>query len=398
MIQETPVRTPGQTVDSLLGRAKFEKGYRLLVWDRSERKLRDCGPATEFFADSAELAYRLRVGELEPSWRWFAGTDVLMHEREVYGGDRERQFHRTEVRRFNVERGAWSSQYLDAGGSEGGIELTMHPARSMAFEVSWTWNGGRPRSRVRQVDAIGRISGPVDLGFGIATFEAWVDNGDVARIRVRDHDGKAFGARRTVFYDVVRGELRVYAAAPAEWKRNSPPSVEIRTTLHTVQAGVVGLRNRILWLSAIGPSERPAAMISANGENAKISPRLDGVAVLAEGIVHIRPLAVMNRSAMEDALRVQAVQSAKQVGMGMLLYAGDWDDQLPLTEMDLDEVILPYLKSSDVLRGFVYLHAGGLLREPGRTMLGYIPSPGGHAVVFGDGRVEWRLGPPPRRE
>ena len=87
----------------------------------------------------------------------------------------------------------------------------------------------------------------------------------------------------------------------------------------------------------------------------------------------------------------------KQTGLALMMYAQDYDENYPHDPASVKEAVFPYLMSRDVLADFIYTYTGptGLnqIGQPSTTPLGYIPSPGGRAIVYGDGHVKWESDP-----
>ncbi|MCA0360384.1 MAG: hypothetical protein LCH41_04955 [Armatimonadetes bacterium] len=94
---------------------------------------------------------------------------------------------------------------------------------------------------------------------------------------------------------------------------------------------------------------------------------------------------------MKEAVKADAISRAKQVGTGMMIYGADYDDYLPRSG-DWQSAVLPYLRDSDVMEGFIYMGNGENLsniKDPGNEVLGYIETPYGRAIVRMDSSVKW---------
>ena len=82
---------------------------------------------------------------------------------------------------------------------------------------------------------------------------------------------------------------------------------------------------------------------------------------------------------------------AKQVGIALLMYATDYDDEIR-SDLDLNKDLSPYVVNNKMLEGFVYTFAGGNIYEvesPSTTVLGYIDTKHGRAIVYLDSHAEW---------
>lgn len=87
----------------------------------------------------------------------------------------------------------------------------------------------------------------------------------------------------------------------------------------------------------------------------------------------------------------EIMNRAKQVGIAMMIYATDCDDQLP-PSANWQEVLYPYMRSKSLSEGFIYLMNGdnlSKLEDPTKAKVGYIEGQYGRAIVFGDSHVIW---------
>lgn len=110
----------------------------------------------------------------------------------------------------------------------------------------------------------------------------------------------------------------------------------------------------------------------------------------------VRTLTKVDRKAYDAALLAEAiretVQRAKQVAVGLMIYAADYEDNLPANDGDINSKLGPYLKNNELLSGFTYTFGGGSLvdvERPAETEIGYIDGPGGRAAIYADGHAKW---------
>lgn len=81
----------------------------------------------------------------------------------------------------------------------------------------------------------------------------------------------------------------------------------------------------------------------------------------------------------------------KQVGTALLIYATDYDDVLPPGD-NWQERVMPYIKHSDLMRGFQYMGAGQSLTQmqsPSETLIGIVVGKYGRVLVFADSSARW---------
>jgi hypothetical protein len=89
------------------------------------------------------------------------------------------------------------------------------------------------------------------------------------------------------------------------------------------------------------------------------------------------------------------------------MYVQDYDETFPPAGDAVMNQLTPYVKNGDVFNvftspgdshpGFVYMLDGGTLgaiKNPATQELGYLPGPGGRAMIYVDGHVEWRSDQP----
>src|SRR5207247_7975617 len=85
--------------------------------------------------------------------------------------------------------------------------------------------------------------------------------------------------------------------------------------------------------------------------------------------------------------------NARQLALGLMMYAQDHDGMLPSASDNIRDLVMPYVKSEPLFDGLVYQYAGGPLNaitEPAKTLLGYVAGPGGRANLFADGHAAWQ--------
>jgi hypothetical protein len=178
-------------------------------------------------------------------------------------------------------------------------------------------------------------------------------------------------------------------------------SKPLALTLTSDEARVTGQAGRsadttALWLEATvpGPEKKFArGLVTAEGGKAHLLPDLSAVLYTRDDALYDAPIASLDRVAFEKMMRELAISNAKQTGMALMMYCQDYDENFPHDPSNIKEVILPYIKNHDVIADFVYTYKGplelGKLDKPSETPMGYVPSLGGRAIVFGDGHVKW---------
>ncbi|MBI5707886.1 MAG: hypothetical protein HZC36_12950 [Armatimonadetes bacterium] len=158
-------------------------------------------------------------------------------------------------------------------------------------------------------------------------------------------------------------------------------------------------REAVLVPAKLGPitkdtkGKTPALLVTREAEYAAISPNQDAVVYITRGMAMMRELIDIDGAEYEKVERADAMDRAKQVALGMIMYATDYDDRAVPNDENWQDCIDPYLKNRSVYEGFNYTFGGGLLtdvQDPAKTELGYVAVTGGRVVAFVDGHVEFQ--------
>jgi len=79
------------------------------------------------------------------------------------------------------------------------------------------------------------------------------------------------------------------------------------------------------------------------------------------------------------------------------MYVQDYDETFPPNTGDVQAILMPYVKNQEIFNlpgtNFFYLmnmEALGSIDKPAETMMGYIQTPYGRAVIWVDGHVTWQ--------
>jgi hypothetical protein len=199
-------------------------------------------------------------------------------------------------------------------------------------------------------------------------------------------------------FDPRTGENRPLPEAPKTYKENpSPFPLRLKQSHPTVTEEDASQHLRALWVESPMPSEQPRVLVCADGEWGLPSPRGDAALYYAQGAAWVVPLIRVEKQrfieARRQAQKMAAISHAKQVGLALLMYSQDYDEQLPAQGQDVNGLIQPYLQNADALQGFSYSFPGGTLgsiADPANTILGVVQGPGGVAVIYVDGHVIWK--------
>ncbi|WP_395139550.1 hypothetical protein, partial [Armatimonas sp.] len=179
------------------------------------------------------------------------------------------------------------------------------------------------------------------------------------------------------------------------------PAPKLALTLSADPAKLTGQAGRsantnALWLEASEPGPEKKfvrGLVTAEAQSDYLLPDLSAVLFTHDDALYAAPIVSLDRVAFEKLMKQLAISNAKQAGLGLLMYAQDYDENFPHDPASVKDAILPYIKNNDVLADFVYTYSGptnlSKIEKPSDTPLGYIPSPGGRALIFADGHVKW---------
>jgi prepilin-type processing-associated H-X9-DG protein len=199
--------------------------------------------------------------------------------------------------------------------------------------------------------------------------------------------------------------LTPLASPPALNRDNAGAApIQLRSAATALKEATSTQRVLPLWLESTVKSEQPWVLICADSDGGSLAPDLSTVLYLSEGAAWAVPLTRLSRqqvlTQIREAQRQAAVSNAKQIGLAFAMYAQDYDQTFPPAGEAVMGQISPYVKNREVFvspgesgPSFVYMMDGptlGSIKEPATQELGYLPGPGGRAVVFVDGHVEWR--------
>ncbi|WP_309715325.1 hypothetical protein [Armatimonas sp.] len=187
----------------------------------------------------------------------------------------------------------------------------------------------------------------------------------------------------------------------ADTKPKLPLTIAADTAKLTGGAGRIANTNA-LWLEAIEPGpekkfNRALVAAEADSQSVQLLNDLSAVLYTHDDALYAAPIASLDRVAFEKMMKQLAISNAKQTGLALMMYAQDYDENFPHDPGNVKEAIFPYIKDNDTLAEFVYTYKGpldlGKVEKPSETAMGYIPSPGGRAVVYADGHVKWEPTP-----
>lgn len=244
--------------------------------------------------------------------------------------------------------------------------------------------------------ADGTLSAPMPLPADMALavqYAEWSRDG-------RQLFWQALPSREWLVLDLATGAITTSSSPPERYDPSAEQPkqpLNVRVMRQPIGSGEYRASTQALWLEG----EKSRTLVCADVEFAKLSPRGDAVFYISQGAGFIAPLVRAPREAYEQARqraeREAIMSNARQIALALLMYVQDYDERFPMGSMDIQSVLMPYLKNETVFNfpgtNFVYLMDGQTLQSmdrPSETMVGYIQAPGGRAVIWADGHVTWQ--------
>ncbi len=229
----------------------------------------------------------------------------------------------------------------------------------------------------------------------------WMPDGSALRLTWREKttDTPVRTLRRRARFDLTTHDVTLLDKAAAN--EEATPALlgiyagplRVRQTVQVLREAASTHRVRPLWLEGSANGAQTQALVCADGEEARISPRGHAVVYLSQGVAWVTPLAYKPREAFTQALRAITYANAKQAMTAVLMYCQDYDEIYPSASDRLGDAISPYLKNADIVDGLNYTYKGGPLADmehPDTTVMGTYTGPGGTVIIYGDGHVKWK--------
>lgn len=247
------------------------------------------------------------------------------------------------------------------------------------------WNADRTPIVTIANDAARKLINPV-----------WGKDGEFYIDRLDTINGKSSFVFHRV--NLNTGTIEPAASQPEDYE--APPLNLPVVLVSGKLQNLPGSPNTIMLIPVGAPGEKPdmsaVGTVTTDGTEGVLSPTGNAVAYISRGVAMVRALAHVPKDALLNAraaaLRTELLSRVKQIGLAALMNSADNDDNLPSANADWKTAFNPYLKSMKMMDGFVYSFRGGNLSQvekPAETELGFIPGPGGRAVVYTDGHAKW---------
>lgn len=192
--------------------------------------------------------------------------------------------------------------------------------------------------------------------------------------------------------------------------------LDVEERFHPDKQRVTGIDSHLLWVRRAGGLKKASALPVGltpdhDDPQAHWSPTGQQIAFVSHGDLFVTNLSVRDADPREklaagDKLscpeeQALAQSNLKQIGLGFMQYAQDYDEQFP-PPADVNNSVMPYLKTSSLFSlgdsRFVYVAPPSLslasMESPAELVLGTLDTPCAHNVLYADGHVKSFPKPP----
>lgn len=372
------VGEPPRSVDPLQRAAGAPPAYaELHYWNR------DTGAVQKLLGEPRQL---LSIADVV----WLhGGTHLLVHVRIPAP---QQPDHPEETVLLRITRTGRRVERLPVPGEGAVIETA--PGRAVAA----IWNR-------RQVWIAGRTGAPVDLSGALIPlagnpFMVWRAEyrGQELHLELSRTmgDSKPFWAAVSDFGSGrarILGARRPQAVPPAT-SSTGAPLLQAGLVAGTLKVGKEEFKASPALLTSPVEGPRTKVLLAPDARFVSLAPDREAVAYISgEGACSVRRIHWLDidefLAARKKAIQNVLLNQGRHTGAALVMYSQDYDEMLP----PAGNLLGPYMRDRAMLNSFLLTMAGGNvsdISEPGKTEAGYFPGPGGRAIVFIDGHVEWR--------
>jgi len=330
---------------------------------------------------------------------WMAGAPVALLK--MYAGQREIAENLWDEIAVFARLHAGTGTLKILGEPDRWKEMNVSPVKPFALLL------GEESYQILRAD--GTLSAPVPYEQVFASSEArihamswmlapWTADGTKLVSTVFHQTPEGQTERKFILVDPLAATSQPVSQRPPLYEPPvSRPALRVEIVPGELKAGTDTAKVQSAWL--VG--SRGRTLICADVQAADLSPSGDAVWYVSHGAAWVVNLRKLNREQYEaihrEALRETVVSNAKQIGLALLMYVQDYDETFPPNTGDIQALLMPYIKNQEVFNlpgtSFFYLMNAELMasiERPVETMVGYIQTPYGRAIMWADGHVTWQ--------
>ncbi len=352
----------------------------------------------------ATTAFRLRVSNgVIDSMDWITGSSSMVLEVRSPNPDDQSGSQVVLLQNSGTAK-VIVTQKVDEG-----IQILPSPVKPIVAYVEYPFvrrTSGlpppvQPLPSVRFFGVDGVLSGPISFGKGNSRL-VWSANGTPYIFESKYDRVTNTMNHSWSFVDRTTNSIKpsnppsdlVYLA------QNSPPpqissALDVQNVIPKLRLEQKGFDAPVVTIRA-NKIDESFGLVTSDGMKGEIAPHLTAVSYVSQGNVMVRTLAKVPLDAYlvakNAAIRTKLLNQAKQVGIALVLNAGDNSDNYLSNKGDWKSILIPYLKDASLMDGFNYVFPGGdaaKISDPSGTVLGYLEGPGGRAVVYTDSHAKW---------
>lgn len=217
-------------------------------------------------------------------------------------------------------------------------------------------------------------------------------------VRKKPEGSVRFSLTSVLYYDIETGDLTEVHGSAELYKppQDTKEIVLERVTIYPDTATSTALTYQ-WWLKSPAEDASKPKLVVQHAELALLSPTEDYILYIFKGSLFVRRIQRISLQEYElilQTVRETAMNNAKQIAISLILYAMDFDNEIPV-DLNVPQDLLPYTRNREFPQGFTYTFTGGSIgdiKSPATTQIGYIDTNYGRATAYLDGHVEWEAG------
>jgi hypothetical protein len=356
---------------------------QLLLWNCRTRK------STVLWRSASTLERRVALSSVA----WLPGTNSAFAQ-ATFATIEENKLKSVEGRLLRID--APNADAKTIMQSAGPTTLFVGGAKPVVALLSTEQN------TLRVLNADGVPGRPIVLSRKDIVLQSWLEEGKTLFGYRSERDAQNLPIRAGyAIYDITTGEYTLTDKRPTFPSYPSP----VRDVPFRIVFGKGELRHKELqlrlsplWLEGTDKTITGSVLVAADGNMSQVLRT--GVHYRSGESLYFAPIVRADREALMGLVKNRLMQNGKQIALAMLMYNQDYDELFPPADGDIQNLIQPYLKNSNIFldpltnRPIFELNpyknpSLSSFTTPSTTAMGYLTGPGGRAIIYVDGHVKW---------
>lgn len=225
---------------------------------------------------------------------------------------------------------------------------------------------------------------------------SWSEDGRLFQIAVRyRREGERFSSR-VLRFDPTTRDYELAIGAFASYQVEAVTSDARLVNTQAMNEEIEDSAPVAWWLESTIATERPKRMVTPSATRALLPNRERFVAFVSNGVLFTRKIAEFSLAQYgkwrDEDIKQDAIARADRIASGFLAFARKNDGAI-LSSGGYESAILEYLVGPEDFKGFTLVtRATNLSQIADRksTVLGYVETPVGRAVIYADQHSEWK--------